>query len=348
MAAAGRSASWSARPALEETALRRHLVSVSDPQHAAGIVCGLAAALIWGGGAVVSRHLVTASLDPADLTLLRYVGCFPVALILLLVRRDRICPVVGWPRLIVLLLLAGPLYHALVVSGYRYATAGAGSLLMCGLLPAFALAIASISRGSAPSCSAAAGIFATLAGLALFSAGTSASFAGILIFAASALAWAVLNECVRRWRVDALQLTISLSLLSPLFIPIYLIVRSSPSLAAPAGELMLQLAYHGWLVALGATALFFASVRLAGAAVAAVIQSLTPVFTAGLGATFLGEPLGLLQGLGLIVTLAGVLVSIRALRETHAGEPEGLGAVLAWIRMALSSFDLRLRPNRWS
>lgn len=318
----------------------------AQSQFAVGVICGLAAALIWGGGAVVSRHLVTADLDPADLTLLRYVGCFPVALVLALMMGRRFRLAIPWPRLIVLLMLAGPLYHALVVAGYRYATAGAGALLLSGLLPIFAFGLSCAVHGRALSWVSTAGLVAVITGLTLFSGGASVSLVGIGIFASAALAWATLNECVRRWQVDPLKLTVTLALFSPLFIPFYLLSQPSPSLAAPAGELILQLTYHGWLVAIGATALFFASVRLAGATAAAILQTLSPAFSAGLGAAILGEPLMLVQGLGLILTLLGVLVTIRAPRMPHTGL-RGFGTA-SWLRATFESFGPRLKQSRWS
>src|SRR5690606_22607265 len=81
-----------------------------------GLLCGLAAAAIWGGGSAVLRHLVTSGLGPADLTLLRYVGCFPVALAALFLMGDRIWLGITWPRLAFLLIIVGPLYHAIVVA----------------------------------------------------------------------------------------------------------------------------------------------------------------------------------------------------------------------------------------
>jgi len=318
-------------------------VTPPAPRFAVGVICGLAAAAIWGGGAVVSRHLVTANLAPADLTLLRYLGCFPVALLLVLVMGERFRLAMAWPRLAILLLLAGPLYHALVVAGYGYATAGGGALLLSGLLPLFALALSCTRNACAPSWLAAIGMAVILFGLVLFGGSASVSLAGLAIFAAAAFAWAMLNECVRRWNVEPMRLTVVLALSSPLFIPFYLLGRPSPSLAAPMSELLLQLVYHGWLVAIGATALFFASVRLAGAAAAAILQTLAPAFSAGLGAAILGESLALLQWLGLILTLLGVLVTMRASITAQVSEPR---PPPSWLRSAFVGFGPRLKQSR--
>jgi len=71
------------------------------------IVSGLAAAAIWGGGSVVSRYLVSNGANPIDLTLIRYLVCFPLGLIAILIW-PAARPRIPLPRLLVLTLLAGP------------------------------------------------------------------------------------------------------------------------------------------------------------------------------------------------------------------------------------------------
>ncbi|HET6802603.1 MAG TPA: DMT family transporter, partial [Casimicrobiaceae bacterium] len=57
------------------------------------------------------------------------------------------------------------------------------------------------------------------------------------------------------------------------------------------------------------------SIRRIGASTASLIGSLGPLFTIGFGALLLGEPVNLLQLLGVALVLAGViLVSRRAAR----------------------------------
>lgn len=318
-------------------------------KRALGVFCGLAAAAIWGGGAVVSRYLVTANLGPADLTLLRYVGSFPVALALAFMMGDRMLIDIGWRRVAVLLLLGGPLYHALVIGGYQYASAGGGALLLSGLLPIFAFGLSCTTSMEGLSRGRLAGAIAVLAGLALFGigAGSAISLTGIGIFSVAAVTWAGLNEFVRRWQVDAFRLTIALALFSPVFAPLYLLTGSARIVTAPLPELLLQVTYHGWLVAIVATALFFASVRLAGAQVAAVLQALSPGFSAILGAVILSEPLMLAQISGLVLVTVGVLL-------TTSGSSSAVPSGGRIIRGGSSGYAFlvgiapRLKLNRWS
>lgn len=312
------------------------------------MLCGLAAAAIWGGGAVVSRHLVITSLDPISLVFLRYVGCFPIALILVAPFRDRVRLTIGWPRLVALLLLGGPLYHSLLVAGYQHATAGGGALLLSGLLPVFALGLEYLHSG-ALSRAGLIGAAAILAGLALFGSGSEipgVSFSAFLIFAVAAAAWALLNTCVKRWRVDPIGLAITLALFAPIFLPIYLIGSPRSELSATTGEIALQIVYHGWLVAIGATALFFTCVHLAGAHVAAVLQVMSPAFSVLFGVAFLSEAVVPTQGIGLMLVIGGVLLTMSApAREAPVGErvvgPNSLS------RSIHAGLAMRTRWGRW-
>ena len=85
-----------------------------------GIVCGLIAALIWGSGAFVSRYLVLGQLNPADLVLVRYVGCFALAVAaLIMFGRQARLNIANW-QFALLLLLAGPAYQFVSISGYEF------------------------------------------------------------------------------------------------------------------------------------------------------------------------------------------------------------------------------------
>jgi drug/metabolite transporter (DMT)-like permease len=285
-----------------------------------GISCGLTAAVLWGGGAVVSRHLVTSRLDPMDMVLLRYAACFPIAIGLIIAFGRRVWLEIPLERLMVLLLLAGPPYQFLITMGYEQSTAGAGSLLVCGLLTVFALATPLAFNKSLggtttivkPTLSAVVGAALACVGLATFasgSGGSSITAKGFAIFSTAALCWAVLNALVRRWQIDPLKLTVALAFWSPLFLPVYTTMRPWHALSGPASDLLLQYVYHGWLVAFAATLMFFVAVRYAGATIASALQALAPGVSACLGAVILGEQLGRWQVLGISITIVGVMLS---------------------------------------
>jgi drug/metabolite transporter (DMT)-like permease len=275
-----------------------------------GIICGTVAAILWGGSAIVSRHLVTAHLDPMDMVLLRYAACFPIAVGLLIAFGRRVWLDVPLERLLILLVLAGPPYHLLLTTGYEQATAGAGSLLVSGLLTVFSLAVPLAFTGAKLSGNAVFGAALACVGLAIFAIGGASQAVtaiGFAIFSGAALSWAVLNSLIRHWKIDPLKLTVALALWSPLFLPVYTSIRPWHGLAGPAPELLLQFVYQGWLVAFAATLLFFIAIRFAGAPIAAALQALAPGVSSCLGAALLAEPIGRLQIVGLAITIFGVM-----------------------------------------
>jgi drug/metabolite transporter (DMT)-like permease len=279
-------------------------------RRAIGIICGILAAMFWGGGAVVSRHLVTTHIDPMDMVLLRYAACFPIAVGMLIAFGRRVWLDIPLERLLVLLLLAGPPYHLLLTTGYEHATAGAGSLLVAGLLAIFSLALAFASSSAKPQLNAIFGASLACVGLAVFAAsGSSRSITapGFAIFSGAALSWAVLNALIRHWQIDPLKLTVGLALWSPLFLPVYTSIRPWHALTGPAPELLLQFVYQGWVVAFAATLLFFIAIANAGAPTAAALQALAPGVSSCLGVSLLAEPIGRLQVVGLAITILGVM-----------------------------------------
>jgi drug/metabolite transporter (DMT)-like permease len=278
-----------------------------------GMLAGLAAALLWGGGSVVSRHLVSQKLDPMDLALLRYIGCFPIAAVALFLYRDRVRLDTTWLRLAVLLLLAGPPYHVFVIGGYAHATAGAGALIITGLMQVFSLAVPLVLVGLRPGAAPLLGAALAILGLAVFSTDMASGFSfspiGLAVFTIAALGWALLTYFVRLWKIDPLQLTNALALWSPLFLPFYLWFQPLPNFAGPISETLLQLIYHGVLVAYGATLLFFVAVRHLGISTAAVIQALAPGLAAVMGAVLLGEQLSATRLVGIAIVIAGIVVT---------------------------------------
>jgi drug/metabolite transporter (DMT)-like permease len=282
------------------------------------IVSGIAAAAIWGGGSVVSRYLVSNGANPVDLTLIRYLVCFPLGLIAVLVW-PAARPRIPLPRLLVLTLLAGPPYQFLLLAGYGHATAGAGALLVTGLMPVAACIIGWLSPGPRPAPEVWIGAGIGLAGLALFAQGLSGAHLdarGVLVFSTAAVAWALLGRCARAWTVDPLQLTVALALSSPLFLPAWYLITGGSVPSIDTAHLLLQGLYHGTFVAFVATVLYLFSIRGAGAETAACLQAATPVFAALLGAGILDEPLAPTQAAGAVIVTLGIAIAATGKRLT--------------------------------
>jgi drug/metabolite transporter (DMT)-like permease len=290
---------------------------VSDGWTAA-VLCGIAAAAIWGGGSVVSRYLVSTGAAPVDLTLIRYLVCFPLGLLAILVW-PAARPRIPLPRLLVLTLLAGPPYQFLLLAGYGHATAGAGALLVTGLMPVAACLIGWLAPGPRPAAEAWIGACIGLVGLALFAQGLTDAHLdarGVLVFSTAAVAWALLGRCARAWAVDPIQLTVALALSSPLFLPAWYLMTSGSLPSIGTGQLLLQGVYHGTFVAFVATVLYFFAIRGAGAETAACLQAATPIFAAVLGASLLDEPLTPTQAAGAAIVTLGIAIAATGKRLT--------------------------------
>ncbi len=287
-----------------------------------GVACGLAAAVIWGGSSVVSRYLITSNFDAVELTFLRYAACFPAALAIYLVWYPRHVNRLDWRKFAVLVLLAGPPFHFLVIAGYAYVPAGLGAVLLAGLLAVFTSGLGLVVRRQAMSVGQVAALGLVLAGLGCLAAQLSevdrdrqvVGYVGALIFFVAALAWALLNHLVTRWRVEPMGLTIHLALVSPLFVPFYALAPGGTSASASPSAFALQLVYHGLFVALAATFLFFAAVRRLGAEPAAVLLALAPALSVVFGATFLDEPVTAFSAVGVILVLVGFIATLAAAR----------------------------------
>ena len=294
---------------------------------ATGILCGTCAALIWAGGAVVSRHLVTHHLSPLELTLLRYLGCLPVALTALLWCRSETWRGLSASRILILILLAGPLYQLVVVSGYLYAGAGSGTLLITGLLPIFSLLLAISRGGCGPGRRYLLAIATITTGLILLwqasqhhgSSASNPAWQAWLLFSVAALAWASLNHLVETWQVDSFGLSVILGLTAPLLLPaLFMMENLNLRFDAPAADFLIQIAYHGVLVPFLATSLFFAAVKHAGAQLAAALQALSPALAVTLGVVVLNEQLTLWTAIAAAILLSGILAATSAASRTPA------------------------------
>ena len=88
-----------------------------------GFFYGLAVALIWGAQPVVATFGYRASMTALDLTLLRFAASGLLMLPFFIKRGAWNACGVGWPRAIVLALLAGPVYNLVLIGGLQWAPA---------------------------------------------------------------------------------------------------------------------------------------------------------------------------------------------------------------------------------
>ncbi len=290
---------------------------------AIGVLCAMGAASIWGGSSVVSRYLISTDMGALELTFLRYAACFPVAVIIYAIGYPRLVSRLSFKAFLIMVLLAGPPFHFLVIAGYAYLPAGLGAVLIAGLLATATMLSAPLLRNVKIQRGQVVALAMLLCGLGLIARalvtpefGSWSSLAmGGLIFGLAALLWTLLNHLVQSWQVDPLSLTINRALCSPLFLIAGLIGLDFNALQlASLEDVMLQLVYHGLLVALAATFLFFTAVRRLGPGSAGLTIALAPALAIILGGIVLGEQLTVISLAGVVLVLGGFLMALGAER----------------------------------
>lgn len=275
----------------------------------------LAATLaIWASFLVATRAAVGTALGPVEIGLLRFA---PAALLFAPVfLRGGALPGGARPRdaalfaafggLGFVLLLAGGLAHAPVADAGVFAPA---------MLPLYVTLLDRALNGTPVPPRRRVGLGLILAG-ALAVGGYEAvagaapgAWKGHLMFSAAALSWAVYTLAFRASGLAALPAAATLALWSALGFLALAAVTGTDFAAVPPATLALQAALQGVLSGFVASFTFFYAVAKLGAARTAAFAALVPILAALGASAILGEPLGALKALGVLVTAAGVALA---------------------------------------
>lgn len=284
-----------------------------------GTLCGVAAATCWAAGFVAAKHGIAIGLAPADLAFHRFVWSGVLLLPLLLRAGFADLGGIGWPRGLVILILAGPLQALISYTGFTVAPLGHGAVIhpasaaLLGLILSYLILGEPLSRARIVGVAAIIlGLF-VLAGEAVMTIGGNA-LTGDMLFATAGFMWAVFTICLRRWGtsgIKAAQIVGALSLLiyAPLHAAIFGFERM---FGVGLAENLLQLAVQGIFSGLLAIYLFGRSVTALGAGRASTFPALVPAFTILIGFLALGEVPSIAQLVGLTIVAIGFRLAMRA------------------------------------
>jgi len=280
-----------------------------------GIAAGGLCAVIWGGQAVVVRVAVLNGLTTADVTLVRYVVGGAVLLPVCL--RQRPFPVgqLGWRRALALVLLAGAPYTMVVVGGLAFAPALHSSVVTFGLIPIASTAFAYPAFGENPT-------FRTVACLALIVTGLvvfgwdglrvgRGGWPGYLLFAVAATMWAAFSTLSKRWNVDPIRTTATITVLSLVSMPLWVTLLPMHLPRADWSMIALQAGYMGLLVGVASMYLYTRAIALLGSVRASVFVALVPLVTALVSEPVLAEQPSMAEVAGMVVVVLGVALSLR-------------------------------------
>ncbi len=285
------------------------------------VVCGLGAALIWGGFPAISRLGIQSELNAFDITAIRYLVAGLVLSPVILRRGFQGVPV---PALLILCCGAGAPYLLLAAGGLSFAPAshfgviGPSTML---LLTAFGGWLWQNDRFTKIRVFGmlliVAGIFVMgwdgLRGLLLETAPAGGSvFLGDLMFIGAGAAWAAYTLATRHWHVAPLHSIAIVAVLSMLFYTPFYLWRfdTTPLLNAAPGEVALQAVFQGILSAFVALFLYARAVSLLGSARGAVFAALVPATATLLAIPILDEWPSLLQMTGVAVVSVGMCFAL--------------------------------------
>jgi drug/metabolite transporter (DMT)-like permease len=282
-----------------------------------GILCGLGAVLMFSAQAVAGRFGVQAGLNAIDLAMLRYLFSGMVLI-----------PALGWllwqrrflripaKRLVVLSLMAGPIYGMAFIGAMVYAPATHTALIFPALTPVFTALIARRTLSAADRTPTLA-LLLLVTGVvcAKFDIFTSmsenmgATWFGDMLLVLTAFVWAGYTVLLRRWQIPVLDGVIGVQLSGFPVALVYLLFVDTAITHASWTAVVGQGLYFGLGVGVAGSVLFTLSVRYLGAK-AQMFVALMPVLGLSLAVWVLGEPMTLALWFGGALVVAGLLVAL--------------------------------------
>jgi drug/metabolite transporter (DMT)-like permease len=280
-----------------------------------GVLSGLTVAMIWASWAVATRLAVTTTLQPHDVTFLR----FAVSSLFLwpaLVRNGFAFKKIGLVRSAVMLVGAGAPFMFLTSLGMKFAPASHVGTLMIGAMPLFVALMSALFFGERFNrlqltgfAAVFAGVLCIAGGSVLFTHIARGEWRGDLLFLLCGALFAGYTLAQRRsgvtpWHAAALVNTCSFLG----FAPIYFGLLQPNLLTASLLDVAFQAVAQGIGVAILGLFFFGEAVRRLGAARAAVFGALTPGLAAVLSALALGETPSTSTVVGIVLVSAGVVL----------------------------------------
>jgi len=277
--------------------------------------------VIWSSSFVIVKFGLE-SLGPLTIAGLRYsLGAIALAPFLLLKRRKRKpIPKNLWPRLALIGISSYTIGNGALFWGLKYIPATTGSFLM-GLIPLLVMIGGAIFLKEIPTRWQGLGVIISLAGSAIFfsrglQTGEPLGIAILALGLIGFMTFSILGRGIARERtLDSLVLTIVPLIIGGLMtICIALVVEGIPQFSISS------LWVIAWLALVNTSLgylLYNHALRELTALEMNMVMNLTPLFTAFISWILLAERLDLMQGVGMIVMIGGVILVQRARSKDH-------------------------------
>lgn len=278
-------------------------------------ICGIIAAVIWGGNMTIIRMGITQTpLAANDLTAIRFAVCGLILLPVILSRGISVGPW-GWKGGIVLATGAGIPYMLLTAVALSYVPAS-HSAISPGVVPIFTALLVWWTSKQVPTVRYKTGaIFAFLGAIMLaqihsFTLSDSQNFSHFLLILA-ALTWAIYTIANKAWSVEPIHSVACVSVLSAIvYLPYYFVSgNGSNILAASWFDIIVQVVCQGVLVSIVALLAYTHAIKILGPGKAALFPSIFPIVTTVSAVFIVQEIPSILELVGILFITVGLYVA---------------------------------------
>jgi len=279
-----------------------------------GYLAAAATLVMWSGFSLISRLGGKSILTPWDIFALRLITA---SLVLLPFAGSM--PARFWRdgRLWVLTVLCSLLYCPLAYSGFKYAPASHGAILLSGLQPFLISAVAWLIAGSRPTPMRSLGLLIITLGIVFaampyFTDWSADSVFGDLLIFASSVSWAFYGVLAARWGYSAWTLTRAVAFGSAvIYLPIYFLWLPKQLAAAPLSMIVTQSIFQGLVATVLAMLTYLKAISLLGAERAAAFLALVPIVVGITAVPLLDEALSGWLAAGIVFVSLGCYVASR-------------------------------------
>lgn len=298
---------------------------MTDQRVFKGNLAILAALAIWTGWMIMTRYAHRSEISGLSLTALRFL----VAGVLML-------PFAAWRlrmslfsyRNFVIAGLMGVPYMALITLGIKYSAAAQTAALLNGSMVFISTVVGCLVLRSRLDKATMMGLILILIGSACQVGVYNVTFGHLAIVGAGTL-WALYSIQLQKWKIDAFDSIMAVSVLSLLFFAIpYIALNFQAFVAIDSHTLLTQGLMQGVLSSIAAQYFFAVAVKNIGAVNTSLFMPLVPVLTGVIGFIALDEVLSVPSWVGIVLVSLGILIS--KLKSEH-------------FRM-LSCFPGRIKP----
>jgi drug/metabolite transporter (DMT)-like permease len=283
-----------------------------------GIACALVVLVIWTAFILISRAGMRGTMTPFDLAALRFsfagAALFPVFL-----RRGM--GELNFARFAAIGSIAGIGYALVSYSGFVFAPASHGAVLLSGTQPLISAALGYWLLGERIDRRRTLGLALVLLGVALVGLQSmrepaAGSWRGDLLFLAGAGLWSLYGTLARKWHLHPIDAILAGSIFTSVaYLPVYLAFLPTNLATTPWREIVFQGVYQGIFAVVIAMVAYTQVVRTFGPVRTAMITAIVPGTAALLSVPLLGEPLAPLTLAGAAFTTLGMFVGLLRARR---------------------------------